>query len=306
VPLCPFNLAARCAARYPTRSEAEAALVASLIRAGYEFDEIAHLFNIYPGPGKYVEKRTKNPRDAIRYLRLTYGNALEFVTTHASEMEQKALWLKAWAPSRPWPGRSGSTDRAVFLAHCEVAEKCGADPHGASARQLAELAGVNWRTAAKANRRLVKASLLTVAVPSVASLSARYNLLEPDECTLKVTLNHLYCDVVSLKGAHDTFRWHGLGKTGADVLAMLRRMGDDGARVCEIAAATGRHRNTVSRKLRRMVELGLAEPMGNHYYRAVESADLDAAAVELGTAGKGAAERKRHQDDRRELETMRD
>ena len=85
---------------------------------------------------------------------------------------------------------------------------------------------------------------------------------------------------------HDAFRWYALGKAGLDVWLYLMQPRVNGAIIKDIAEATGRHRNTVSRKLKRMLKLGLVEALGDGYWRACPDADLAVAAEELGTAGK--------------------
>lgn len=284
--------------KYQSRSEAEAAIVASLIRAGYDFPEIAHLFTFYPGPGKFAEKYAARPKTALAYLLRTFHNEQDFVTTHASDAERKARELRAWALSRPWTGQTGSTDRAVYLAHLALVERCGQSPHGASARELAELAGVHWHTVMRANHRLVGSGLLTLDVHSTASLSARYTLVLPSGC---YTCDHSINQYVMewSQAYHDAFRRSGLGKTGADVWQYLKRCGNEGRNVTTIARATGRARQTVKRKLARMYQLGMAEPLGAGHWRALPGADLDRIAHELGTAGAGDAQRSRHAADRR-------
>ncbi|MBU1748463.1 MAG: hypothetical protein KKA73_12300, partial [Chloroflexi bacterium] len=64
-------------------------------------------------------------------------------------------------------------------------------------------------------------------------------------------------------------------------------------------ARTGRHRTTVQRKLAEMFRLGLVEPLGDGWWRAVPEVDLEQVAEELGTAGAGDRQQAQHQRDRR-------
>jgi hypothetical protein len=286
--------------KYQSRSEAEAAIVASLIRAGYAFGEIAHLCIIYPGPGKFAEKYAVKPKTALDYLRRTFRNEQEFINTHASDAERQARELQAWAHSRPWPGQTGATDKAVYLAHLAIVERCGQSPHGASARELAEIAGVDWHTAANANHRLVDAGLLTLDVSATPSLSARYSLvLRSDLHTSTHSVNYTVMECVEVYRHHDAFRRSGLGKAGGDVWACLKGQGDDGAKDAQIARMTGRNVRTVKAKLAKMYGLGMVEPLGDRHWRAVAGVDLERIAAELGTFGKGELQRKQHERDRR-------
>lgn len=282
--------------KYQSRSEAEAAIVSSLIRAGYDFAEIAHLFILYPGPGKFAEKYAARPKTAIDYLRRTFRNAQDFVTTHANDAERKARELKTWALSRAWPGRTGATDRAVYLAHLALVERCGQSPHGASARELAELSGIHWHTAAKATHRLVNAGLLSCDVAATPSLSARYSL----QCAkIGHSVNQDVMEWPNMAQHEDAFRRAGLGKTGADIWEYLSRCGDEGRTVASIARATGRARRTIYRKLARMFKLAMVEPVGDGLWRALPGVDLERVAAELGTFGAGDTQREQHAAERR-------
>jgi len=165
--------------RYDTRSPADFALMASLIRTGCSYDQILKLMSTYPGSGRFGEMNRDNPDEAKYYFNLTFKNALNFVTTHTNAATRTAQTLLGWAGSRPWPGRTGSTDKAVFVAHLRIVLRCGQDPHGASVRELGELAGVSWKTAANANWRLVGSGLLAMATEGTPSLSTRWKLIPP-------------------------------------------------------------------------------------------------------------------------------
>jgi DNA-binding transcriptional ArsR family regulator len=293
-------------ARYDTRSEAEAALCASLIRAGYGFDEIVALFVRYPGPGKFAEMYAAKPKNAIRYLHLTFQNALAFIEENAGEVEALARKLTNWAISRQWQGRTSATDRAVYIAHLQIVQRCGKDLHCASARELAELAGVGWRTAARANHRLVEAGLIELVIPATPSLSNIWKLVPPD-LSLCDPLHHSGGDSVghketnsethtSMRLDHDAFRWSGLGKTGAEIYYALQ--GRSEASVKELQEATGRGRSTIYKKLNLMTDLYMAELLGRGRWRALD-VNLDAVAEALGTAGKGKEQRARHRQERR-------
>ena len=103
--------------------------------------------------------------------------------------------------------------------------------------------------------------------------------------------------------SHDAFRWAGLNKSGAEVLGSL--VAHSPLHISEIVALTGRSVTTVRRKLLGddgkpgLLQLGLAEPLGDGYWCAADNPDLDRAARELGTDGDGERQRKKHIRDRR-------
>jgi len=301
--------------RYDTRSEAEAAVCCALANAGFTFGQALALFESWTGPGKFRELAEKRQESARRYFALSWRNATAFVRDNPSPHKQLAQRLKAWALSRPWPGRTGANDRAIYLAHCTIVERCAQQPYGASARELAELAGVSSGTAARANHRLIDKQRLAVVQKGTPSYPARYTLLDvASEEIQNVALRYNPSrqpvrDCVTMLHSHDAFRRGGLNKSGAEVLMALAKAEEEIATVRELAEATGRHRTTIYRKLKGdpkkgvigLYQLGLVEPVGRGVWRLVPEFDtvmLDQAAADLNTAGVGRRQRERHRQER--------
>jgi len=302
-------------ARYASRSEAEHAICCALANAGFTFHQALNLFTSWTGPGKFREMNDKDRDAARRYLSLTWHNAESFVTSHPSEHKTLAQDLVTWALSRPWPGRTGSTDRAVYLAHLEIVQRCASQPHGASVRELGELAGVHWQTAARANHRLVNASLLELVELATVSRPHRWRLIDPDvpsRYTPSQSVPTRECSSMAHSDGHDLGRWQGLNKASLEVVRALMTCDDWTAMVTELADLTGRGRRTIYRKLKGsprdngdvspgLFHLGLVEPVGRGTWRLVpEYTDtmLDDAAEYLGVAGLGDRQRHRHRQDR--------
>ena len=285
-------------AKYRTRSEAEAALCASLIRAGYDFEGILTLLIVHPGPGKFTELYHRNNKNGVRYLYHTFQNAYEFVRQNPNQAGTIAHQLIQWAQSQPWPGRTGATDKAVYLAHLDIVLRCGKLTYGASCRELAEKAGVAWQTVPKANKRLIASGLIVQTQMARPSLSNVWTLnmdVVPNFVTQSTR-----CDGVTNYGkneqSHDVFRWAGLNKTGHAIYQALKKLGI--ATPQEIVKETGRGKTTVYRKLRDMEKYLMAEPVGQGKWQALE-VNLDIVARMLGTYGKGEKQRKRHAQERR-------
>jgi hypothetical protein len=102
------------------------------------------------------------------------------------------------------------------------------------------------------------------------------------------------CELVH--ASHDAFRHLGLGKTGAEMWAILLDCREVTER--QLRESTGRHRTTVKRKLMSMFQMGMVEPLGDGIWRVVTAVDLDVIAEALGTAGKGEAQREKHRRQR--------
>lgn len=161
---------------YPSRSEADQALITSLVNTGHGYEDILHLFQTYPTSGKFNQLWERNPRQATGYLKHSFERGKTWSTNNVSPGRQLGKKVIQWASSRPWPGRTGVADRNVLLAHAKIAEECGKVVYAASSRDLAELAGCTHRTASHATKRLIEAGLIRLEVPATASLAAKYSL----------------------------------------------------------------------------------------------------------------------------------
>lgn len=303
--------------RYPSRSEAEAAILAGLCNAGLSFGAILELFLTYPAAGKFAELYAVNPDKGIGYLRRSWEAAQRWAAARPSEGRKRAFYAVLWAQASPWPGRNGRTDHAAFLANALTAYDCGKLEYGLSVRELAERGGMGRLAAGKAQSRLLAAGHVERVKEFVMNKSVRYRLPQLRQSDKLAPLPHTPpCEgVVSVchfgdgdkaaipDFAHDAFRYRGLGKTAAELYAVLR---DKPMTAGELAAATGRNLRTVFRNLARLarvvdIDTGevfkLAEPGDGDTWRAVDT-DLAAVARAVGTAGVGERQRAKHAAER--------
>lgn len=289
--------------KYKSRSEAEYAILVLLINSGHNFESALSLFLENPCAGKFRELNNKNPSDAIRWLALSFNEAKEWATTHESLTRQEIRALMDTAQSRAWPGRTGSYDRAVYLAHLEIAFEASRDTYAASSRGLAEIAGITYMTASKASKRLIKQGLISLENPGTRELAAVYSL---NKNALTYTLPSIPCvGKCKSKRAHDAFRRQGLGKAASEVWETLLRKGPMAAK--QLAQYTGRHVGTIRRALKKMSSL--VDQYTGEYFMLVQkgdkglwmalNVDLDQAARLLGTAGAGERQRQEHAMQRR-------
>jgi len=299
---------------YPSRSEREHAACMSLVNRGYDFEQIMGFFIEYAdGSSKFRQLYAEDPKNAERWLRLSYDKATRYVSSNLSEERAIIGELREKALSVPWPGRTGLSDRATYLAHLEIADRCGKIVYGASVRELAELAGLTKDTVSHANQRLLKTELLEEERPHVAALSKMWRLPtraprplsegsflrhsnHPTTVRECPKLAHSRAEDEQMRHAHDAFRWKG-GKTISQIWQILNRT-ERPLSEAEIASSTGRKKRTVKKALAKMRALGLAVQKGREWL-AAKDASLDAVAAKLGTTGKAAKQKLRHAVERR-------
>ena len=160
--------------KYNSRSEAEQAVITSLINSGHDFSSVLRLFIKYPCTGKFKNLFNENPARAHDYLHHSYLNADKWSKSHESNARRTISTLISWAEESPWSGRTGISDRLVFLAHCQIAHRAGKIVYCASSRQLAEEAGCSSVGAINATLRLREKGLVVLEKLAVAELSNAY------------------------------------------------------------------------------------------------------------------------------------
>lgn len=317
---------------FPSRSEAEQAILSSLARCGLDFSEVLSLFETHPAAGKFAELAKTSHRNAVRWLAASFKTAQAWTSTHETPDRTKAVQVISWALSTPWPGRTGSIDRAVFLAHATIASEAATLVYNASVRRLAELASVNREAAYHATRRLLSAGFIFLDRPSIANCANVYRLntlptsnndasysvhfKEPSLATDNnvvaqtghfkeappVTKCHVYATEAKNTLNHDVFRMRGLGKAAGEIYTALLA---ESLTPKELEKRTGRNRVTIWRKLRQMANLvdlvtgeviQMVKQEGDKW--CAIPVDLDRIAVIVGTAGKGERQKLQHAHER--------
>lgn len=280
---------------YATESEREYAAVCSLVNKGFGFARVRDAFHkLAPPDGHYATWARKNgAADADEMLERMYHKALEWTSSQDSPDRRTAKRVRAWLENHPLTGRTGISDHVVLDAHLQIALRCGKLLYAASARDLAEIAGVAKETASHANHRLVARGLLEHAQDADGPFAHRWRLKPPGEVlrnlyTPPQELNVRECIVLATPFAHDAFHRKGLGKPAALVWTWLLR---EPLTLAELTARTGRHKSTISRVLAKLHDaLHLIEPCeiaagGAVRWQIVSGTNLDAVAHLLETSG---------------------
>ena len=283
---------------YDSRSEMECALMCSLINKGWGYPGIQELFLKFPCGGKFQEKLAQNRRQAFHYLKLTYDNAKQWTNNNLSEGRQLAEDAIKWALNRAWKGRTGAYDRDIFLAHAQIAYRCGKVIYAASCRELAEIANISHMAATNGSKRLIRYGYIHLAKPAVANLANMYRL--NNTFTLPQLKNVRECKA---SYNHDVFCYQGLGKSSKLIIEQLK----NGPRtVKELVGLTGKTKPTVMKWLGRMSRIidnwtGEIVPMvyeKDGIWFMVDKPDFDYIAQVLGVAGKQEERKRTHRRDR--------
>ncbi|MBN1451135.1 MAG: bifunctional DNA primase/polymerase [Anaerolineales bacterium] len=245
--------------KYKSRSEAEYALVLSMIDSGYDFTAIKRVFDTMPCGGKYAEMRAENSANAGRWLGGVYREAEKY-SQNESPLRRQLAELQGLAERAPWQWAS---DKNILIAHIETAAKAGRVIYNASVRDLALFAGVDAGTASRANHRLTERKLLSVEHPSGGMLATQYALqLDKVQHTLSTSLVRVCCKLSTVQEAgtptwkgeriatHDAFRngKNRLGQRAGQVYELLLTH-PDGMTEQELSEATGAHIKTIRRAL---------------------------------------------------------
>jgi len=250
---------------YASRSEAEAAVIALAILAGWPVEHVAELFGQYR-PGHYAGK---SPRQREAYVALTYSRVLAALATTPERSHLGQLYRQAEAAA--WPGRGGATDKRIYTAMLGLAWPSGATLLAAASRDLAMLAAVDDSTARKATRRLHTGGSVAYVGKSFDSdgwrpdRANRYRITgltppagdrdgQPPETAPTVTV-----------GGLEVWAAGRLGGSCELVYSHLPLAAT--ATVAGLAEATGKHRNTVAKALAQLAHYGLAEGRGAGKWR---------------------------------------
>jgi len=161
--------------RYASRSEVEQAIIASLVNGGFSWESILAAFRRYPAAGKFTSISQADSHAGLEWLRVSWNEAREFCA-NTSPARKNALDLFNYAHSIPWRGRTGSTQRACFVAHCGLSYRSGRRTYHASVRDIAEFAGIDKSTASTATHRLCAAGALKQIQRAAYTFASKFEL----------------------------------------------------------------------------------------------------------------------------------
>jgi bifunctional DNA primase/polymerase-like protein len=301
------------------KSDAEAALVLSLINSGFDFPHIKHIFDTNPCAGHYREKY-KSEKTRSDYLLRTYREMLTY-SQHESPTRRTIQKLQDLAEHAAW---NKPTDKLVFIAHTKIAYKVGRLAYAASRRDLALEAGLNDRTATHATTRLLTNEMLALEEKSAARFANRYALQvdkithfltseflgSGEKCPLPQQVADPECGLIlDLKDIEtaDAFR-NGKGKLGRRAGQVYKLLFTESLTNSEIARRTGASSKTIQRILKKLSAVKdyktgevlemVSRGEGGHWHSNV--VDLELLEAIYGTRGARAKQRSNYERERRD------
>jgi DNA-binding MarR family transcriptional regulator len=268
--------------RYATRSEADFALIASLVNSGASYEQVKACYITSNHP-KHLDPQGRDfdRRLTAEYLRAKeQGHRKDFL--QAREIAER---IKAWAMGAKDLGnpRTRETDRRILIAHCERAIKAGKEEWHMSQRDIEKEARVTLMTAHRGTKRLIKAGYLTHKGQGKSREQAQtYSWgTRARDITLTHTSSVCKCSTPCAAdyARHPAFEQAGLGRYAARIFETLVHLGDVSAR--ELAEQSGCARRTVHKWLRLMLRLQLVGCDAGRWWACPER--LDEVARLLGT-----------------------
>ena len=289
---------------YQSASEAEAAAVARLILAGWDYSQVAAAFECWQ-PGAYRRRGTYRGR----YLSLTWRKVLSHLAQSAPRPAVATAWQNV--QSMAFSGRGGPLDKAVLSGLLSMAWVAKSWQPGASVRDLALYAAASVHGVHNALSRLAAAGLIRRIGVDPETLSGLW------DCSPVVTSGNIRHSARvsgepganeaegeredegggSLAGAPtlgsngDAEIWSQrlLGRPAGEVYRFLC---EAPAAVAELAGRSGRPRITVYRVLARLETLGLAVLAPAGWVRG--AADPGGIGQMMGAPARSAARRERY------------
>lgn len=146
--------------RYAGRSHMALAVAAGLRSCGYDYATYRVVMEKNPCGAKYHALMAgEGTEDPESFLLRTWEKAAQQLSPE--EILATISNARSAIRAAAWPGRTGTTDRAVMLALCELGTASGTTSLTFGSRRIAEVAQIEDRTVRKALNRLVDSGWLT-------------------------------------------------------------------------------------------------------------------------------------------------
>jgi len=244
--------------KYPSRSEAEAAVISMLILAGWQYEKILDTFHEW-APGKFSEVKGKSQQD---YFDRTYSKALTFIVEDATRQQIASVWHEAKAKYY-WPGRQGFPKKSVYLGLLAVCWQFKSWQVNASERDLALYTA--------SGRQSVHTSLLSLRADGLVKFIGRDSFKAANRW-LVFPLNNATSEIMTsgrylredFPDSVELWSRQELGKTSGELINILDECPKS---VTSLSKTTGKAWGTVKSALEKMKAVGLAQLIDGGWVR---------------------------------------
>jgi hypothetical protein len=242
--------------RYSSRSEAEAAIVAMLILAGWDLSEIASVFAVEQ-PAHHAEHKHQQ-----RYLEATYRNVLSDIASTPERMQLAELYHQA--QQQAWQGRGGLLSLAVLRAVIAIGYQYATYTPNASERDIAEHASASDSGAHNALARLCADEYLQRLQPGNKARGALWQIIPSRYVSISHSINNMVLNAHSAQPECDSADadiaelW-GQSCLGRSSYAVYGKLSSDGKSIRDLSNQTGKAWATVKAALKRLEQHDLAE-----------------------------------------------
>jgi predicted transcriptional regulator len=303
---------------YPSRSEAEFALILKLVSLGEGLEYVQEVFKRY-GSDKTHYAEHHQPES---YIETSYKNAVKWFQDNMNEVDSQIIKTMQ---AVEYLDNLRNTEKAVLLSLLQITRRKGSFYIGASVRELSEISNTSLRTVTKALNRFEKLEVISKRFKgSLSETSGRY-IIDPEMIQDQVLKKgnsppqvlapyglfrffnedskEVFPESVDRTLGSDIFSFRGLNKTGFRVFQCLNSSVGKPLSVKEITAITGLTFPTVKRKLVDLEEFLTESKEGLSakycFTRKIEPGDLEGLARRKGVAGRREALKERYKKDRK-------
>lgn len=270
--------------RYPSRSEAEAAVITELIFAGWPYEEILSAFGEWR-PGKFWESKGM---DRQRYFDRTYYRALSKIAAHPTRIAVASYW-QVVSTDPLWVGRGGYTKRDTLLALLALCWQFGSWEVFAPQRALAEYVAATQFCISKTLRALCSDGL-------IERLNSGRDHADADHWRVSalgsLSSQVMICDNLSRTEEWDLNELWSASAMGRSAGTVYQLLSDIPVTVSWLFRRTGKAWSTVDAALERLERVGLSAEVGAGWVRGART--LREVADEFDTKGRARRRRERH------------
>lgn len=211
--------------------------------------------------------------------------------------------LIEWSNSHPWRGRSGSTDRTIFIWCCATAANLSIDDFHFSIREMALLSGVQEKTVHESLKRLSSGGLIR-RLGRDGLRGSRYQILvDINNYPTVGSVNNISGVVIDGFANHEAWHAWALGKGGKQIYDFLHELAHDGPGLSfeDLVEGTGKVPATVKSHLQRLSLHGLVYLEDGKWKAADANLEkLDGVARFYQTNGANERKAQRYQKERRQ------